>query len=174
MLTVSNIRRSTPERAEADYAHPFYRDSIRRLFEVEVSREMRAPTRNRQALASALRSVMRSGQAEYRYLLDVRLQEELGSPAPQYEILYDLGLRQVTPVCVHGDGADTVKEALHILTFVMKPEDKALCLVSRLSSASWQNSKEEFIFAFELQSDGAGDGDIVIEGEKIKWEEKTY
>ena len=139
-----------------------------------MSREMRALTRNRQALVSALRSVMWSGQAEYRYLLDVRLQEELGSPAPQYEILYDLGLRQVTPICVHGDGADTVKEALHILAFVMKPEDRALCLVSRLSSASWQHSKEEFIYAFELQSDGVGDGDIVIEGEKIKWEEKTY
>lgn len=166
MLTIRNLRRSTPEKAEADYVHPFYRDSIRRLFGVEVRREMRTPTRNRQALVSALKSVMRSGQAEYQYLLDVRLQEELGSPAPQYEILYDLGLRQVTPLCVHGNGADTVKEALQILAFVMKPEDKALCAVSRLSSASWQYSKEEYIFAFELQSDGVNGEDVVIEGEK--------
>lgn len=170
MLTISNIKRSIPQRAEADYAHPFYRDSIRRLFGVEVCMEMRVPTRNRQVLASALKSVMRGGQEEYQYFLDVRLQEELGSPSPQYEILYDLGLRQVTPICVHGNEADTVKEAVHILGAVMRPNDKALCVVSKLSSASWQYSKEEYIFAFELQSDGADDEKIVIEGEKIKWE----
>ena len=170
MLTISNIERSTPKRAEADYAHPFYRDSIRHLFGVEVCREARVPTRNRQALVSALKSVMRSGQAEYQYLLDIRLQEELGSPSPQYEILYDLGLRQVTPICVHGNGADTVKEALHILMSVMKPEDRALCAVSMLSSASWQSSEEEHILAFELQSDGVNDEEVVIEGEHIKWE----
>lgn len=170
MLTISNIMQSTPERAGTDYVHPFYRDSIRRLFGVEVGGKTRVPTRNRQVLASMLKSIVGSGQAEYQYLLDVRFQEELGSPSPQYEILYDLGLRQVTPICLHGNGADTVKEALHILASVMKPGEKALCAVSTLSSASWQYGEEEHVLAFALQSDGVNDEDIVIEGEHIKWE----
>lgn len=170
MLSVSDIKWFFPPHARTDYVHPFYKDSIMSLFGEDVDERNAAnqcltPTRNRKSIVEALRSVLGEGNSEYAYFLDVRFQEELGSPAPQYEILYDMGLTNVTPICVQGDNTNIIREGLAILDSVMESGNRAICLVSLLSSAQWQYSGLEFIIIFQVSSDGQQDGIIQVKGD---------
>lgn len=164
MLIVSNIKWFSPPHIKTDYVHPFYKDSIKYLFGMDVAGQCLAPTRNRKSMVEALNSVLGERQSEYAYFLDVRFQEDLGSPSPQYEILYDVGLTTVTPICIQGDHSNIIREGLAILDSIMEAGKRAVCSVSLLSSAQWQYSGSEFIIMFEVLSDGQPDGTIQMKG----------
>lgn len=164
MLTVGNIKWFSPPYVKADYVHPFYKDSIKYLFGMDTTGQCPTPTRNRRSMSEALNSVLDENRSEYAYFLDVRFQEELGSPAPQYEILYDVGLTTVTPICIQGDHSNIIWEGLAVLDSIMESGKKAVCSVSLLSSAQWQYCGSEFIIMFEMLSDGQLDGMIQMEG----------
>lgn len=164
MLTVSNINWFSPPHVKIDYVHPFYKDSIKFLFGKDIAGQYAMPTRNRKSMAEALKRVLGEKKTEYAYFLDIRFQEELGSPAPQYEILCDVGLTMVTPICIQGDHSNIIREGLAILESVMEAGEKAVCSVSLLSSAQWQYSGSELIIMFEVFRDGQADGMIQMKG----------
>ncbi len=164
MLTVSNINCFSPPYVKIDYVHPFYKDSIKFLFGKDIAEQCAMPTRNRKSMAEALKSVLGEKKTQYAYFLDIRFLEELGSPAPQYEILSDVGLTTVTPICIQGSQSNIIQEGLAILESVMEAGERAVCSMSLLSSAQWQYSGSEFIIMFEVFSDGQADGMIQMKG----------
>lgn len=155
MLKIDNLRISSPQTPVSECVHPFYKDTIKCLFGIDlISESSQIPTRNRVSLVSELRETLTGEIADLLYFLDIRFQEELGSPSPQYEILSDLGLTAVTPICMGGDSAVVVQEGLSVLDSLLAAGEKALCAVSLLSSAKWQYEGMEFIVTFLVESDG--------------------
>jgi hypothetical protein len=166
MLTINNQRISTPTKPRTDHVLPFYKDSIKCLFAIEsLTDDCPNPTRNRLNIVSALRETLGEGIDGLSYLLDIRFQEELGSSSPQYEILSDLSLTNITPICMSGDNMDVIiKEGFSVLDSLLSKGEKALCLISLLSSAEWQYSGPEFIISFVAISDGESNGIINMKG----------
>jgi len=165
MLTIDNLRISIPNIPKADYVFPFYKDSIKRLFGADITaNDCPNPTRNRISIVSALRDTLGEDIAELSYFLDIRFQEELGSPSPQYEILSDLSLINTIPICMNGDNVNVIKEGFSVLDSLLSKGEVALCLISLLSSAEWQYSGPEFIISFLVSSDGVSDRIINMKG----------
>jgi NAD+ synthase len=135
---------------------------------LETEDKIISPTRNRLVLSSLLREV--TGVTEVTgeshgsidYFIDVRFQEELGSPSPQYEVLFDVGLTKVTPICLHGTDFSIIYEGLSIAQNLLNPGRKALLCLSNLACANWQSSENEFACVLLLSSDGIHDGKLTL------------
>ena len=165
MLTIENLQISSPSKPFADNIHPFYKESIRCLFGVDKATEVHSfPTRNRMSITNSLQETIGNDKYDFSYFLDIRFQEELGSPSPQYEILSDLELTSVTPICVHGDNVGIVREGLRIINALLSKGEKALCTISNVASATWQYSGLELVISCILLSDGLSDGLINMKG----------
>jgi hypothetical protein len=165
MLKIDNLHISTPKIPIADSAHPFYQETIKHLYGIDLTNNLsEISTRNRESLVSELRKTLENKTASFRYFLDIRFQEELSSPSPQYAILSDLGCSSVTPICFCGGSVEIVNEGLSALDSLLKDEERALCAISLLSSAEWQYEGPEFIITFIAESDGKHDGLINIVG----------
>jgi len=163
MLTINNLRISMPKTPISDNVFPFYKDSIKCLFGADVlTNDCPNPTRNRLSILDALKDTLGEDTNGLSYFLDIRFQEELGSPSPQYEILSDLSLTNTTPICMNGDNA--IKEGFSVLDSLLSKGEKALCLISLLSSAEWQYSGSEFVISFIVLSDGESNGIINMKG----------
>ena len=172
MLTIEGLQMSSPDIPVTDNVHPFYKDSIRYLFGVDQLVETHSsPTRNRMNITNSMRKTLGDCKYDFLFFLDIRFQEELGSPSPQYEILSDLKLASVTPICVHGDNIDIIKEGVKIIDTLLNKDEKALCAISNMASAAWQYSGLEFVISFILSSDGQSDGLINVKG-NLKYETK--
>jgi len=165
MLTIDNLQISMPKMPRADHVFPFYKDSIKCLFGIDVlNDDCPNPTRNRSSIVAALRDTLGGNIDGLSYFLDIRFQEELGSPSPQYEILSDLSLINITPICINGDDVNVIKEGFSVLDSLLSKGEKALCLISLLSSAEWQFNGSEFIISFVAFSDGESNGIINMKG----------
>lgn len=164
MLTIYNVKTLIPLKIYTEFVHPFYKDSVKQIFGVELHNEHSAPTRNRRVITEMLRKVMCESEHTYSYFLDIRLLEELGSPAPQYEILNDAGLINVMPICVYGSGLGIIRNGLSIIESVLKAGERAICVISMLSSAIWQYEGGEFVVGLEIESDGVPDGELIVKG----------
>jgi hypothetical protein len=168
MLTINNLQLSIPNMPIGNNIHPFYRDSVRQLFGIEIADgQHHSPTRNRTTLTAILRDALGIHTHNLIYFFDIRLQEELGSPSPQYELLADLGLKTVLPVCIHGPDLSIVQEGLSMVDTLLSNGQQALCAVSLLSSAEWQSCGHEFVIAFLASSDGISDNKIFMKGTMI-------
>lgn len=165
MLTIYNVKTLIPQKIYTEFVHPFYKDSIKRIFGVELHNEHSAPTRNRRVIAEMLKKVMCKSEHTYSYFLDIRLLEELGSPTPQYEILHDMGLINVIPICVHGSGLGIIRNGLSIIESLLTAGERAVCIISMLSSAMWQYDGGEFVVGLEIESNGVADGEIILKGQ---------
>ena len=155
MLSIEKICMSIPETPISERVHPFYASSIKSLFGVELSENsVQSLTRNRNCLVTALKKLLDADTYNFSYFIDIRLQEELGSPSPQYEILYDLGLTNVTPLCIHGDDISIVKESFQLVDSLLCDGEQALCTISLLSCAKWQYDGEEFVIALIVRAKG--------------------
>lgn len=165
MLTIYNVKTLIPQKIYTEFVHPFYKDSIKRIFGVELHNEHSTPTRNRRVLTEMLKKVMCESEDTYSYFLDIRLLEELGSPAPQYEILNDVGFINVMPICVHGSDLGIIRNGLSIMESILKTGERAVCVISVLSSATWQYEGCEFVVGFEIESNGVPDGELNVKGQ---------
>ena len=165
MLAIENLQISSPITPFADNIHPFYKESIRCLFGADMTTEAPSfPTRNRMSITNSLQETMGNNKYDFSYFLDIRFQEELGSSSPQYEILSDLKLTSVIPICVHGDNNGIIKEGLRIIDALLSKGEKALCTISNVASATWQHSGLEFVISCILSSNGLSDGHINMKG----------
>jgi hypothetical protein len=165
MLTIEKLQMGIPPASDRNYVHPFYIDSIRCLFGAEtVTDKPLMPTRNRVLLASLLNEVLGHDSQNVDFFFDIRLQEELGSPSPQYELLADLGLTSVLPICIHGTDLSIVKEGFYMAESMLINGRKALICVSNLASADWQPTEQEFASALLVSSDGINDNKIYMKG----------
>jgi hypothetical protein len=165
MLTIENFHVTIPDGPIGDNVHPFYHASIKCLFGVEIDTVKHSTkTRNRTILTSILHNTLRDNVQNICYFFDIRLQEELGSPSPQYELLGDLGLTTVLPVCIHGTDLNIVREGLTMADSILCDGQKALFAVSLLSSTEWQSCGYEFASAFLVSSNGVADSKIYIKG----------
>jgi hypothetical protein len=165
MLTIENFYAMIPDGPIGDNVHPFYHASIKRLFGIEIDTAKHFTiTRNRTILTSVLHDTLRDNVQNICYFFDIRLQEELGSPSPQYELLGDLELTKVLPVCIHGTDFNIVREGLSMADSILSDGQKALFAVSSLSSTEWQSCGYEFVSAFLVSSNGVADRKIYIKG----------
>jgi hypothetical protein len=152
MLKFSDIKLTNLQSAKEEFVHPFYRDSIMHLFGVEISNEeLQQPTRNRRIYFSELSRLLSDG--EFSYFFDIRLQEELGTPSPQFEILSDLNLNKTIPISIGGSGIEVINEAILIIDSMLNIGEKAVCAISLLSCAKWQFDGLEFITSFIAERD---------------------
>jgi len=164
MLTIENIHFSVPDKDIDVNVHPFYKDTIKVLFGADIQNlPHNTPSRNRLILSSILIKTMNDTH-NVSYFFDVRLQEELGSPSPQYEILTDLGFSNVTPLCIHGKDLGVLQEGLLMADSLLRVGEQAIFAVSLLLCANWQSSENEFAFAFLATSDGNADRKIKLKG----------
>jgi|GEM_PF-3864642 len=165
MLTIENLIISSPSMPFMDNIHPFYKESIRCLFGADKTAEVHSfPTRNRMSITNSLQEMIGNNKYDFSYFIDIRFQEELGSPSPQYEILSDLKLTSIIPICVHGDNIGIIKEGLRISDALLSKGEKALCTISNVASATWQHSGLEFVISCILSSDGLSDGFVNMKG----------
>jgi hypothetical protein len=165
MLTIERLHTRIPNSSNGNYVHPFYVDSIRNLFSVNVeTSEALTPTRNRTVLVSLLHDVLKKDKKSIDYFFDIRLQEELGSPSPQYELLADLGLTSVTPISIQGTDLSIVYEGFSMAESLLNNGRKALISVANLACAEWQTTKYEFACAILVSSNGMKDSKIYMKG----------
>jgi len=165
MLVIENLQISSPSMPFTNSIHPFYKESIRCLFGADKTTEAHSfPTRNRMSITNSLQKAIGDNKYDISYFLDIRFQEELGSPSPQYEILSDLELTSVIPICVHGDNIGIIKEGLRIIDALLSKGEKALCTISNVASATWQHSGLEFVISCILSSNGLSDELIDMKG----------
>jgi NAD+ synthase len=173
MLIIEKLRLVSPAAENENNVHPFYADSIRSLFGITIETEKAiSPTRNRLILSSLLRDVLGEEQRSIDYFFDIRLQEELGSPSPQYELLFDTRLTTVTPICLHGVDLSIIKEGLSIAETMLIRERKALISISNLACADWQSKENEFACVLLVSSNGIPEGKIIMKG-KVEMKQNT-
>jgi len=166
MLTIENIQLIIPGHTAANYAHPFYKDSIKALFGVDIPvvKEY-VSTRNRDTITDILRKTIgNTPLAGISYFFDIRLQEELGSPSPQYEILFDLKLNKTTPICIHGEDIMILNEGLSMANSLLTIGGQAIFSVSSMNSAGWQSQSSEFALSFLAVCNNKSDNTIMLKG----------
>ena len=165
MLVIENVRHCVPVLSKINNVHGFYRDSIRQLFGIDVDMEQAfMPTRNHKTLLDLMIKVTEESRKNILYYFDIRFCEELGGIAPQYELLYDLGLKRTQPICIKSTSGNALNEGLFLCNLLLKENETALFSVSRLASAEWQLAECEFAMAFTATSDGVEDKNILIKG----------
>lgn len=164
MLTIKHIHYAKPEQLSNERdVHGFYSDTIEKLYGMAVSPiAPRSPTRNHSFLVNLIDAVIKDSTDEIKRFYDIRLEEELGAAAPQYEILDALNLPKLLPLCIKGMGILSVSEGLKLAETQLGQDEAAIFAVSRLRSAAWQSTDEEFALAFIAVKEEQNEGDLLI------------
>ena len=164
MLTIKHLRYVKPDQPSGDgNVHGFYANTVKKLYGIDINLAApRRPTRNHSLLSDLIASVLEDNTDMLKRFYDIRLEEELGSAAPQYEILETLNLPKLLPFCIKGMGMLSVSEGLELAEAQLGTYEAAIFSVSRLRSACWQSAGEEFAIAFIAVKEEQNEGDILI------------
>lgn len=133
---------------DAPIVHPFYITSFEKLYGINKTENLPniVPTDNHKLLLSVIHQSIKCYKNKIMYFYDIRTTEEYGSPAPEYKLLYDAGLKNLSPISINGEGGLSLPFALHILMQFTKENQIALVCCSEMYNKydlEFKNKKRE-------------------------------
>jgi hypothetical protein len=142
----------------ASLVHPFYRASFHTLsgvniFPAEDRLDLEA---NNKLLYPLITKVAASHADDITRFFDVRTKEEYSRPAPEYSLLYQAGLKNVSPLCIKGMGALSFPMALKMADCDIDKKEIALFCLSNLGI------RDRVAAGFILAHHGMSDNSVEI------------